>query len=451
MTGLDERAAETGARVGEMMPGITRDLGDLVRIPSIAFPGYPEEPVLRMAGATRDLLARSGLADARLLEIPGGYPVVYGHIPAPPGMPTVTLYAHYDVQPPGDPSSWESDPWTPAVRDGRLYGRGAADNKSGIVMHAGTIALFGGRPPVGVRVVIEGEEETDSHLGGFVAANPDLFACDLFSIGDMGNLVAGEPAISSTLRGVCSCTVAVRTLDHPVHSGSFGGAAPDALVTLVRILSTLHDTAGNVAVPGLARPAWTGAEYPEELFRKTSGVLDDVDLAGTGPVASRVWSGPAVNVIGLDAPPVAGAPNTLIPEAAARVSLRIAPGADPDREVRLLAGHLRAVAPWHARVEIRDVRAHPGFVSRTEGPIFRAARSALAAAYGKPVRQIGGGGSIPLVDVLSRTVPGAECVLWGCSDLERSNTHGRDESVDLGDVQRMITAQALLIGMLAGQ
>lgn len=428
-----------------LMPGVLEDLKNLVRYRSVAFPGYPAEPVHAMARATLEVLKRAGLTDAHLLEIPSGYPAVYGEIPAPPGAPTVLLYAHYDVQPARKEDGWDTDPWTPVERDGRLYGRGAADNKSGIIIIAAALKIFDGKPPMGVKVIVEGEEETHSHLPEFVRAHPEFFRCDLFVVEDTGNLTAGDPVLTTTLRGVVSCIIGVRTLDHAVHSGSFGGPAPDALIALIRILATLHDPQGNVAVNGLHTSAPGTADYPEELFRQNAGVLAGVDLAGTGPLGPRIWSKPSVTVIGIDAPSVAGSSNILIPMASAKVSMRIAPGADPRRELQILTDHLRAAAPWNVRVDIRDMSHDPGFVCPAGGPGLAAAKRAMEAAFGKPVQEKGTGGSIPLTQALRDAVPGAEFVLWGASDDARSFIHGPNESVDIGELERFIVAQALLL------
>jgi acetylornithine deacetylase/succinyl-diaminopimelate desuccinylase-like protein len=315
--------------VREFLPDVIRDLKELIPIPSVAFPGYPPEPVHRMAAATADLLKRYGMSNVRLLEIPGGYPAVTGDIPAPPGAPTVLLYAHYDVQPARKEDGWETDPWTAVIRDGRIYGRGTADNKSGIVTIAGTIRALAGKFPIGIRVIIEGEEETTSHLEAFVKSHPDLFRCNVFIITDMGKMVAGEPVLSTTLRGEVSCTVTIRSLDHAIHSGIFGGPAPDALIALIKVLATLHDEQGDVAIAGLFSRPWSGYEYSEALYRRLSGLSDGVDTIGSGTISSRLWSKPSVSVIGIDAPAVRDAANILIPVARARISMRIAPGADP--------------------------------------------------------------------------------------------------------------------------
>lgn len=432
-------------KVRTFLPEVIGDLKELISVPSVAFPGYPPEPVYRVAELTADLLKRYGLPDARLLEIPGGYPAVTGEIPAPPGAPTVLFYAHYDVQPARKDDGWETDPWIPVIKNDRLYGRGAADNKSGIATIAATIRALSGKYPVGIKVVIEGEEETASHLHAYVEAHPELFRCDLFIITDMGKLIPGEPVLSTTLRGEVSCVLTVRTLAHAVHSGVFGGPAPDALVALIRMLATLHDRQGDVAIAGLSSYSWRGAEFPEPLYRRLSGLPESVETIGTGSIGSRLWSKPSVTVIGIDAPAVRDASNILIPQARARVSLRIAPGSDPKHEVQLLADHLRAHVPWHARVEISEIHSSSGFICPTGGNGYEAARKVMGAVYRRPVQESGAGGSIPLLNVLRRAVPEAEFVLWGCEDHEQSRIHGANESVAISELERMIVTQALLL------
>ena len=439
--------------VRALMPGIIEDFRRLIAEPSVAFPGYPPEPVHQAAAITADLLQRSGLTGVRLLEIPGGYPAVYGEIPAMAGMPTVLLYAHYDVVPARKGDGWETDPWVPVIRNGRLYGRGAADNKSGIALIAASLQALSQNFPVGIKVIVEGEEETEGHLGAFVAAHPDLFRCDVFIITDMGKVVAGEPVLSTTLRGETSLIVTVRTLARAVHSGMFGGAAPDALVALIRMLATLHDKNGDVAVAGLASGTWTGADYPEDLYRRLSGLSDGVDTIGTGSVSSRLWSRPSITVIGIDAPSIRDATNILIPQARAKISMRIAPGSDPVKEIGHLADHLRAVAPWHVQVEISSAGGSAGFICPTGGPAFDLAGTVLESVYGRPVLEAGAGGSIPLMNILEQAVPRAEFILWGCEDNEYSRIHGANESVDLNELEKMIVAQALLLkelGRVAG-
>jgi acetylornithine deacetylase/succinyl-diaminopimelate desuccinylase-like protein len=434
-------------RVSAMMPAVTDDLAALTAIPSIAFPGFPPEPVLRCAEAVARLFREAGVPDVRLLDT-GGYPAVYAEIPAPAGAPTVLLYAHYDIQPAPMEQGWTMDPFTPTVRDGRLWGRGAADDKSGVMMHVAAMRLFGGRPPVGVRLLIEGEEETGGGLGPFVAANPELVACDAFVIADGGNSVAGHPELNIALRGVVTCTVTVRTLKSMVHSGGYGGATPDALMTLATIVARLLDDHGDVAVPGLHRYTWTGGDIPEDGYRAAAGIVPGTPLIGTGRLAERLWARPSVTAIGLDAPPVAGASNSLIPEARAKISLRIAPGADPETEQKLLIEHLRASAPWGVPVEIAAGELGLPFAAPAGGPIDGVARAAMAEVFGREVVSTASGGSIPLLGTLQQVVPTAEFVVWGAQEGEHSGAHGPDESQDLAELERMILAEARFLERL---
>ena len=434
------------AKVRGMMPEVVADLARLVSHASIAFPGRPAEPVLAAAQEAVGVLKSAGLADARLLDVPGGYPAVWASSPAPAGAPTVLLYAHYDVQPAPPEQGWATDPWTLTEGDGgRLYGRGAADNKSGVVIHAGALRTFEGRFPVGIKVVLEGEEETVSHLEAFVDSQPELFAADLMIVADMGNLVAGEPVLTTTLRGDVHCTVEVSTIESALHSGLFGGPAPDALVALIKLLSTLWDDRGNTVVPGLRSYDWLGAEMPEDLYREQAGMLSGVETIGDGSVSTRLWSSPNVTVTGLDAPRTENASNILIPSAKAHLSLRIAPGQDEKAALDALTRHLRDHAPWGVDVRVVPIAASPAFEVATDGPGFAAARVAMSDAYGKPAGEAGSGGSIPLLTTLRRAAPGAEFVLWGAEDVARSRIHGGNESVDPREIESLIVAEALLI------
>jgi acetylornithine deacetylase/succinyl-diaminopimelate desuccinylase-like protein len=361
------------------------------------------------------------------------------------------LYAHYDVQPAPPEQGWTSDPWTVIRKDdGRIYGRGAADDKGGLAIHLGTVRLFDGRPPCTVKLILEGMEETDSNLEAFVEAHPELFACDLFVICDMGNLRVGEPTLTTTLRGEVVCVVMLRTLQHPLHSGEFGGPAPDAMMALARLLATLHDQDGNVAVEGVSSFAWEGTDIAAEDFRAGADLLAGVGLTGSGPVGARLWSRPSVSAIGIDMTSIAGSSNVLIPEARAKLSMRIVPGSDPLRELDALVRHLESHAPWGAQVEVDRVDAVPGFRCATDGPAYAAARRALEEAYGRAPEEAGSGGSIPLLQTLQQAAPNAEFVLWGPEDRAAARIHASDESVDPSEIERMILAQAFLLQRLAG-
>jgi acetylornithine deacetylase/succinyl-diaminopimelate desuccinylase-like protein len=295
------------------------------------------------------------------------------------------------------------------------------------------------------QAILEGMEETDSNLEAFVEANPELFACDLFVVCDMGNLRVGEPTLTTTLRGEVVCVVTLRTLAHPLHSGEFGGPAPDAMMALARLLATLHDEEGNVAVDGVSSFAWDGADLSVEGFRASADLLAGVRLTGSGPVGARLWSRPSVSAIGIDMTSISGSSNVLVPVARAKLSMRIVPGSDAERELDALVGHLESHVPWGAQVEVERVDAAPPFRCATDGPGYAAARRALEEAYGKPPGEAGSGGSIPLLQTLQNIAPNAEFILWGPEDLAAARIHASDESVDPSEIERMIVAQAFLL------
>ena len=441
---MDLQEIET--RAAAMMPSLLTQLERLVAVPSVAFPGYPAEPVLEMARLTLDAFREAGFTDARLMEVPTGYPPIYAEARGPEGSPVVMLYAHYDVQPAPPEQGWTSDPWTATHKDdGRIYGRGAADDKGGLAAHLGTMRVFDGTPPCTVKLILEGMEETESNLEVFVEAHPELFQCDVFIVCDMGNLEVGEPVLTTALRGDVACVVTVRTLEHPLHSGVFGGPAPDAMMALARLLSTLHDDDGNVAVEGVSRGEWTGADLSAADFEASADLVDGVRLTGTGSIGTRLWSQPSVSAIGVDMTSIAGSSNVLVPEARAKLSMRIVPGSDPVRELDALVAHLESHVPYGAQIDVQRTKQAPPFRCATDGPGYDAARVALEEAYGKPVGEAGSGGSIPLLRTLQEACPTAEFILWGPEDVALSRIHSSDESVDPSEIERMVVAQARLL------
>jgi acetylornithine deacetylase/succinyl-diaminopimelate desuccinylase-like protein len=442
-------STELRGAVATDMPRSRAELERLVRIPSVSFPEHDPAHVRRSAEATAEILESAGLEGVHLIEIEGGNPAVYGASPAPGEAPTVLLYAHHDVQPPGPAELWTSPPFEPAERDGRLFGRGTSDDKCGIVMHAAAIRAFDGRPPVGLRVIVEGEEEsTTEHLPFLIESNRDALEADVVVIADSGSWRFGQPALTTTLRGVVDCTIEIRVLDRAAHSGGYGGVAPDALAVLIRTLAALHDDRGNVAVPGLlTRPA-PALEWDERDFREEAGTRPGLQLIGEGSISERVWMKPAATVIGIDAPSVAGAYNQLVPTARAKVSLRIPPGEDPSRACEALMAHLEASVPWGAEARVLRGDAGEGFAADADGPVYDAARRALGDAWGHPSVDVGSGGSVPLVSILKRSFPDATVLLTGASD-ELSGAHSSNESVHLGELERACLAEALLLSYLS--
>jgi len=436
---------ELSAGVAKLMPEVIERLEALVRIPSVAFPGFDPAPVHEMGAAVVELFEAAGATGVSLVEVPDGYPCVFADLPGPEGSPTVLLYAHYDVQPAPKSQGWSSEPFEPVTKDdGRIYGRGAADDKSGLVIHYGTLKLLG-ELPCRIKILVEGEEETISHLEAFVEANPEKFSADAYVIADIGGQEVGRPGLTTALRGDVACTVTVRTLKFPVHSGLFGGAAPDAMTAMIRILDTLHDENGDTVIPGVDTSSWDGADMEEWVYRDGSAVLDGVDYLGTGTLSDRIWAKPSVTVLGMDLPTTAEASNVLLPEVTAKLSMRIVPGSDGEAQLDALMNHLRSQRPWNCEVEVNRVKVGHAFAVDQTHPAIVAANEALEAAYGAAVESIGSGASIPLVASLKKVAPDAAIILWGAEDTAKARIHASDESVDPEEIARMIAAQVLFI------
>jgi acetylornithine deacetylase/succinyl-diaminopimelate desuccinylase-like protein len=447
MTPMTE--AELRAAITREMPGVREDLERLVRIPGIAFEGFDHAPVEQSALAVAELLRGTGLPEVTIVRA-GGQPAVIGRRPAPPGAPTVLLYAHHDVQPVGDLALWRSDPFEPVERDGRLYGRGAADDKAGVLAHVAALRAYGDALPVGVVVFVEGEEEFGSEsLEDLLRTYRDEIRSDVIVIADSGNWDIGVPALTTSLRGIVNCFVEVRTLRAAVHSGMFSGAVPDAITTLCRVLATLHDEAGDVAVPGLVRREAAPLDYPEDRFRAEAGMLDSVQLIGTGRIVDRLWAKPSVAVLGIDCPTTQEAPNALVPVARAKVSVRIAPGDDPKAVFEALRAHLEAGTPWGAELTVTWQQDGAPCVIDASGPGYDAARAAFRSAWDgvEPV-DIGVGGSIPFIATFQDMFPDATVLVTGVED-PHGQAHGPNESLHLGEFARACLAEALLLRNIA--
>ncbi|HRD10535.1 MAG TPA: dipeptidase, partial [Mycobacterium sp.] len=397
--------------------------------------------------AVAGLLSEAGFASVEIVS-EGGAPAVIARHPAPPGAPTVLLYAHHDVQPEGDPAQWDSPPFEPAERDGRLYGRGSADDKAGIATHLAAFRAHRGSPPVGVTVFVEGEEESGSpSLGALLAAHRDKLAADVIVIADSDNWTPEVPALTVSLRGLADCVVEVQTLDHGLHSGLWGGVVPDALTVLVRLLAGLHDDDGNVAVAGLHESRAADVDRGPQWVRAESGLLDGVREIGSGTVAQRMWAKPAITVIGIDTTPVAKASNTLIPRARAKVSMRIAPGGDAVAHLEALRRHLEEHAPWGAHVTVTPGDVGQPYAIDATGPVYAAARAAFREAWGTEVVDMGMGGSIPFIAEFAAAFPRAKILVTGVED-PATQAHSVNESLHLGVFERAAVTEALLLAKL---
>jgi acetylornithine deacetylase/succinyl-diaminopimelate desuccinylase-like protein len=434
-----------------VMPDARADLERLVRIPSVSADPSASAAMQASAEEVAAQLRSAGLADIEVLHPGGGKPAVVGHRPGPAGAPCVLLYAHHDVQPPGDLGQWASDPFEPVERDGRLYGRGAADDKAGVVLHCAALrALRDEELGVGLTVLVEGEEEIASpNLASLLGEHRDRVAADVVVLADSTNWRIGVPALTTSLRGGVNAVVEVRTLRHAVHNGVYGGPVPDALTVLSRLLATLHDDEGNVAVEGPTRGDADPLDLTDEQLRADAGVLDGVRLLGTGTLTSRLWAGPSISVIGIDAPPVDGAPMTIVPGARAKLTLRVGPGDDANDARDALLRHLERHAPWGATVSVTAGKTVQPFAARTDGPAFAAARQAFAEAWGVPPVEIGVGGSIDFVGAFARELPRAEVLITGVEDPD-TRAHGPDESLHLADFAKACLAEALLLARLGG-
>ncbi|TLF82654.1 dipeptidase [Nocardia cyriacigeorgica] len=447
MTSDDARVTDLRKRVAEQMPQARADLAQLVAFKSVADPRqFPAEECERAAHWVADAFAAVGLTRVGLHETPDGSKAVIASRPAPPGAPTVLLYCHYDVQPPLDDAAWRTPVWELTEKDGRWYGRGAADCKGNIVMHLTALRALGTELPVGVTLVAEGSEEQGTGgLERFVEANPDLLRADAILVCDSGNFAVGVPTFTETLRGNVNVVVTVETLAGPVHSGMFGGPAPDALAALIRLLDSLRDEHGNTTVDGLPNDeTWSGVQYPVDQFRTDAGVLSGVGLLGDGTVADMLWARPALTVLGIDAPKVVGSSAAVQPIARARLNLRIPPGTDPDQAHEALVAHLKAHTPWQAKLTVDLEATGAPFRSGSGGPARTAMESALAAAYGRPATTQGQGGSIPLCNVFADTYPDAEIMLLGVEEPQ-CLIHAPNESVDPTEIEHLALAEALFL------
>ncbi len=446
----NEAHADLTTAVDAAFPAARAALERLVRIPSVGAEG-PDTPAMRLAAETvAALLAEAGLGDVRLLEVPGAAPAVYGERQGPAGSPVVLLYAHYDVQPVGDLALWTATPFEPVERHGRLYGRGASDDKAGVAMHLAALhALRACGPlPVTVRAFFEGEEEQGSpHLAAFLERHGSLLTADVIVVADSEHWRLGEPALTTSLRGIVDCEVEVRTARAAVHSGQFGGAIPDAISALARLLATLHDDEGRVAIAGLVRAGTAPVDEDEVHLREAAGMLPSTRFIGEGPLSSRLWLQPAVSVLALDAPRISEAVNALVPAARAKVSVRLAPGQEPAAAMDALVEHLESHAPWGAQVTVTRGSMSSPFRLDASGTAAEAFRVGLREAWGREPVDIGVGGSIPLVAALAEAQPGTTILLTGVGE-PLSRIHGPDESQDLQELRRGALAEAIALRLI---
>ncbi|MDN5807297.1 MAG: dipeptidase [Brevibacterium sp.] len=428
-------------------------LSDLVAIPSVAWPSFDPANVRASADAVAGLARSLGL-DVDILSAAQqdgteGFPAVVASVPAPVGAQTVLLYAHHDVQPPGKPEAWDTEPFVATRVGDRLYGRGAADDKAGIMVHLTALRLLADRLGVGVTLFIEGEEEAGSpSFRNFLETYQDRLAADVIVVADSGNWAAGTPALTTSLRGMCAIEFEVSTLDHAVHSGMYGGVVPDAMLAMTQVLASVHDENGSVAVSGLKSQTVSEIDYEEPTIRADSGVLDSTSLIGSGSLASRLWTQPSITVIGLDIPDVDVSSNTLQSSLKAKLSIRLAPGDTPDNAVKAVEQHLRDNLPFGATLTIGDTEGGSPWQADLNDPVVQTARRALTEAWGQESVTMGIGGSIPFIADLLEVFPQASILVTGVEDPD-ARAHSANESLYLPDFKAAIVAEALLLQSLA--
>jgi len=441
------------------IPAALSDLGGLVRIPGIAWPAFDQTQLERSADAIAVLARDTGVFDeVRVLRAHVddteelGQPAVLATRAARNGRPTILLYAHHDVQPPGDDELWDTPPFEPTVRDGRLYGRGAADDKAGIMAHIASLRAvsesLGDDFDLGVALFIEGEEEYGSRsFARFLRDNAEALRADAIVVADSGNLDSETPGLTVSLRGNARFTLRVRTLEHASHSGMFGGAVPDAMMAAVTLLATLWDADGAVAVEGMRRREGGTPDYSEETLRDEAGLLPGTAPIGRDDILGRIWNKPSITITGIDATSVAQASNTLLPEVTVVISARVAPGQDAADAYTALEAHLRAHAPFGAELTFSDIDLGDGFLVDTAGWAVGMTRDAMTDGYGRDSVELGVGGSIPFIADLVREFPAAQILVTGVED-PHSRAHSPNESLHLDTFRNAVRAEALLLARM---
>ncbi|MFA5072578.1 MAG: M20/M25/M40 family metallo-hydrolase [Nitrospirota bacterium] len=425
------------------------NLKNLIRIPSISFPGFDSEPVKKCAEAVMNLLKKSGLQDMQLLEAESGYPTVFGQWMNAGNKPTILLYAHYDVQPPGKEASWKSPPFEPEERNGRLYGRGSADDKGGVVMHAAAVRSFlesVGTLPVNVKVVIEGEEEIGSrNLDSLLKRNPDLFQADVICIADSENFDSTVPSLTASLRGIVTVTVEVRSLRSSLHSGTWGGPIPDPALALAKMIAGLVDADGKPALPGMMnrvrplssyeREELEKLPFEESVFRKQAGLVESARMTRKKTAYENMWHLPSIAINALEASSRKQAANIINDAAWARIGIRIVPDMDPEETLQQLKQYLVNQAPWGVQVTIEPETPAGWWKMNIEDPLFQVGLNALEQGYGRKPVIIGAGGSIPFVKTITTALGNAPALLFGVGD-PYSAQHSENESILISDWQK---------------
>lgn len=434
------------------MPQVIDALRQLVQIRSVSSDPNHQSDVHESAATVKNFFSQLGF-DARISQVTlpsgeEGKPAVLAQKIVSEDAPTVLLYAHHDVQPVGELGRWDKPPFDLTIEGDRLYGRGSADDGAGIVVHYGALLTLGEDLRVNVKIFIEGEEEIGSpSFDMFLQEHRNELAADVIIVADSNNWEVEVPALTASLRGVVACDVKIAVLEHGVHSGMFGGPVLDAVTLAARLINTLHDENGAVAVEGLGGTKRADVEWEETDFRRDASVIEGYQLAGDGDLAARVWTQPALAVIGFDARSIAESSNTIAPECTFRLSLRTVPGTDPNESLQSLTGHLYGNVPFGAQVTVTPVEVGPGYLADLTTFYAKKLFCALQESWGERPVQIGVGGSIPFISQFQEAFPRAEVLVTGVEDPQ-SNAHSENESASLKVIRNAVLAEALFLADL---
>lgn len=445
--------------VGERFDDAVRTLEHLVAIPGVSASSYPAAMVRRSADEVAGVLRGWGFDGVRLLET-SGHPAVYGEVVVATDAPAVLVYGHHDVQPPGRDERWISPPFEPAIRDGRMFGRGTADDKGGFLAYATAVRACAeeGTLPCNVKVLIEGEEEIGSpHLADLLRDQRELFESDYIVLCDTPNFDTGVPALTYRLRGNCIVDVEIRCLDRPVHSGQGGGALPDSVMILCRVLGSLQNADGTLNIPGLddrvvvdevEREMIRRLPFDAERWARQSGILDCAAFMRAGNVRERIWTRPSLTITALESVPMAQAANQISDAARARLSLRTVPDLDSREAGEMLVRALRERVPGGARLTVSVAGGPEPWVSDPNHAVYAAARRALTRGFGAEAVMTGSGGSIGFVAPFAGIAGDVPPLLTGVQD-PLSSAHSENESLHLGDFRKAMNAAVHLFDELA--
>lgn len=412
-------------------------LSELVAIESISSDQNHQEDVMKSAEYVEKLFLELGL-ETKIATSGNSRPAVLAKTAIDPQKKTVLLYAHHDVQPVGDIEKWKTEPFTPQIIDGRLYGRGSGDNKAGVVTHYEVVKALKDNLPVNIKVFIEGEEEIGSPcMAEFLDEYQDDLEADVIIIADSGNIKIGTPTVTTSLRGLVDGVIVVEQPMRAVHSGLGGGVVPDAFMVLSKIIASFHNEKGELQIEGLTPSDMEVLELEEKDIKEIFG-SEDINLFELDSISKRLWLEPALSILAIDAPSTQEAVNLLIPNAKAKVSLRLPPTENPEHAMKMLEEHIMKNIPWGAKVSFEPEAMGSGIVADPNKEFTKTLVKNFEEVWDNNAAYMGVGGSIPFANDFVEKFPNAELVLVGAADEEMGNAHAPNESVQIEDIENLI-------------